>query len=1368
MTVLGTQPVGGDRFKIRRRLGAGSMGVVYEAHDRERDEIVALKTLLHAEANALYRFKREFRTLADTQHRNLVALHELFVADHQCFFTMERVVGLTFLEHVRPEAIPSPIDLTGEEPGDTDSRATDTLGHDSLGGTAVPDHLGDTADHAQTPADDDDDEPDETGAYPRPPGHSLNDASLGDNSFATDATLAFDPSLPASLLTSLPSGLPAEGDPVSLRDVSPHTRPDLAATTDGTGGTAELHPAGPRPTHDGVDLTRLRDALGQLADGVAALHRAGIVHRDLKPSNVMVADDGRVVILDFGLATELPQARGPASPEAEEDGLTGTAAYMAPEQVSGSRGAPASDWYAVGVMLYEALSGARPFTGALLQVLLAKRTQDPPPLAQLAPHAPADLVDLCDALMQRDPAARPDDAEVLRRLGRADTELPGGLTRSSDTTTLVGRSSHLQALRDAHEATTRGQTVAMYVHGPSGAGKSALVRGFLAELTNTAGNHRPVILSGRCYVRESVPYKALDPIVDSLSRFLVALPEDQARVLMPRDLWALARLFPVMQTVVEALHGHGPASHVIDHVELRRRAFTALRDLLGRLADRRRLILTIDDLQWADADSAVLLEDLLRPPDAPALLLLASFRSEEIERQPFLRELLAHTGTPSRRALAVGPLAADDTRRLIVDLLGGPAAAPKQLVERILRESAGSPFLAEQLAHHVSTEAGQAATGISLGEMLDAQFRRQPPEARALLDLLAVAAHPLRPGLAFTAAGLHGDERPLIKRLRAAKLLRFSAGSEALELYHDRIREALAAAVDPDHRRKIHRALASALEAADGTPPEILFVHFNASGQIAKALAAAVRAAEKAAKALAFDQAAQFYRHALELGRDLGQSTTQDSITRARLEEGLADALANAGRCQPAAEAFLRAAAFHSGAKALDLRRCAAEQLLVSGHINAGRAVLSDVLAQVGLRLAPTPKRALLSLIKRRLQLKLHGMRYSLRPEAEVPPTDLLRIDICSVVSLGLSMNDNIRAADFQALGTLLALRCGEPVRLARALGMEASFVASGGGPSRTQALRLSQAALDLARQVGNPAAMGQALLSAGACAYLAGGEWRRAADLCAEGEAVFRERVPGSTWAKTTIRRFWLGSLMYLGELAELRRRLGEFLADARDRGNVYALTDMRARLNLAWLIADEPAEARRQLDDAMRSWTTDGYHVQHFNALLSRVQADLYEGQPAAAVPRIEAGWPALTGSLLMRIQLVRAEAHHLRARAALATLTAPPTRPVIKAIEHEIAALAHEKMAWIDPIADLLRAGLLRAQGQSAPAIARLRSAVQGFHAQHMALYAAVSERQLGILLANDEGARLRAGAESWMATQTVRDPAALARVFAPGLT
>jgi hypothetical protein len=1356
--------IGGPRFTIRRQLGAGSMGVVYEAHDRERDELVALKTLLHAEASALYRFKREFRSLADIQHRNLVALHELVVDDHTCFFTMERVDGVGFLDYLRPTA------------GEPDGQTLEGLGTDALDEADPIDEHG-TDVHAEplTVADDlgtdvhadprsaADDLGTDVHADPLSDEHVDYDAA---RSIGNDDTLALDASfLSTSLVNSrspasfLSTSLVNSRSPSSLPSQVSLAQPALAPVVRAPGPDGTGDPDAPALLRTGdagsIDLTRLRAALAQLADGVVALHRAGIVHRDLKPSNVLVAGDGRVVILDFGLATELSR---PDAPEGEDDGITGTAAYMAPEQVTHGRGVAASDWYAVGVMLYEALSGQRPYTGPMLQVLLAKRSRDPTPLAQLAPNAPPDLIALCERLMQRDPAARPDDAEVLRLLGRSDV---GAAVEAS--ATLVGRASHLQALRDAYAATARGQTVTIHVHGPSGAGKSALVRSFLEEVA--LGEPRPVILSGRCYVRESVPYKALDPVVDSLSRFLIGLPEDQARVLMPRDLWALARVFPVMHTVADALQGHNPAAIVLDQVELRRRAFAALRDLLGRLADRRRVIITIDDLQWADADSSALLEGLLRPPNAPALLLLTSFRSEEIDHQSFLRELLAATDGVARRALPVGPLSEAETRRLVLDLLGDPEAA-LPFVQRIIRESAGSPFLAEQLARYVSHEPGMAATGISLAEMIEAQIRPLPAEARALLDLLAAAAHPVPPTLAFAAAGLHGDERPLIKSLRAAKLVRITAGTEQLELYHDRIRETLAARIDAPRRPGIHAALADALVAAGQADPERLFVHRHAAGQIPQAMDAAIAAATKAAAALAFDQAALFYQHALALAP--ATAVGHDPPRRAQLEEGLADALANAGRCQPAAAAYQRAAAFHTGSKALDLNRLAAEQLLVSGHVDEGRAVLQGVLAQIGMKLAPSPRRALLSLIARRLQLKLHGMRYKLRPEAEVAAADLLRIDICSVVSRGLSMNDNIRAADYQALGTLLALRAGEPLRLAGALGMEASFVASSGGVARTQATRLAQSALDLARQVGQPAAIAQALLSAGTVAYLAGGEWRRAASLCSEGEALFRERVPGSTWAKTTIRRFWLGSLMYLGELAELRRHLDEFLGDARDRGNRYALTDMRARLNLRWLVADDPAEGRRQLDEAMRDWTTDGYHVQHFNALLSRVQADLYEGEPAAALRRIETDWPALTGSLLMRIQLVRVEAHQLRARATLARLAAAgPSPDALQTLRRDIDLLAREKVPWIDAIAELLRAGLARVTHQPAAAKAALRAAIAGFQAQDMHLHAAAARRQLGRLLADAEGERLIADAESWMATQTIRQPAHIARVFAPAL-
>ncbi len=1322
------------------------MGVVYEAFDRERDERVALKTILRLDASSLYRFKHEFRSLADLTHPGLVRLYELFSEGDQWFFTMELVEGVSFLEFVCPDPT-LPADDTLDQ---TDAGLADR----STQRDVVPDGL--------THSD----------ANPPPPTDAESPPQLASTE-KTDANLDVNlaPTAPITDGASRLGSTDVDPDASSPPALEPAAR---ESTARGSGSEAPVPStavepmapvSAPEPDRPGVrrpDFARLRSALRQLAEVLNELHAQGRLHRDIKPSNVLVTRQGRVVLLDFGLSKDV-EAR--TDPETTDGHIVGTATYMAPEQAAGFPVTAASDWYAVGVMLYRALSGRLPHEGKYLQILMEKQRTDPARPGALFPDVPQELDRLCMDLLERDPAERPSGEEILAALGGM---APDASRMAAQRRLFVGREPQVAALNAAFKDMCQGRTVAVFVHGRSGVGKSSLIQRFLEGLFE---RNDAVILAGRCYEQESVAYKAVDALIDALCRYLRRLSRREAEALIPRDASTLAQVFPVLRRV-EAVAEAPSRPHVVpDQLELRRRAFAALRELLARIGDRRPLVLAIDDLQWGDTDSALLLTDLLRPPDAPVLLLVGSYRSEYAAVSPFLRVLLQEPidGSPRRdhREVALAPLTLAEGRELALRLIGQDDPAAVALAETIVREAGGNPYFVYELVEYLTEggdlgEGGTLSTHFSLDSVLGRRIRKLPAEAESLLEVLAVAGQPLRQAIACKAADVGALGFSGLALLRAQHLVRGTGlGSlDEVETYHDRIRETVFNHLGASRRRELSQRLARELEQAGGADPETLGVHFEGAGELAKAGHYYALSADEASAALAFDRAVKLYRRALELG-------PADPAAARRIQTRLGDALANVGRSVEAAQAYQQAAKGADKLELIELERRAAYQFLVSGHIDEGLSAFGAILDPMGLSLPRTPRRAFWRLLLSRARLRLRGLGFRERAAAQVPGEQLELIDIYRSVAVGISVVDVIRGADYQTRSLLLALKAGEPLRIALALGWEAVHVACQGRPAWRRTERLVAAAGGLANRLGHPHALGMASLSAGAAEFLIG-RYRSGLELLNRAEAIFHERCTGVIWELDTARIFCLWSLFYLGRMVELGIRCHDIFQEARDRGDHYMVATPGPFVGTIVRLAEDDIDgARRFADDALGQWSHQGFHIQHLNFYYGSLYIDSYAGDAAAAWRRITETEPLLQSSLLLRIQQVHADViqHTGRCAVAMAAVSADPG-PLLRVAEKSARRLDRQRLPWTSALAQLIKAGVASVRGDAGSAERLLADAAQRFDSADMAVFAASARRQLGQLRGGDEGRELIEQADTSMRVQLIVNPSRMASCLAPG--
>lgn len=1104
---------------------------------------------------------------------------------------------------------------------------------------------------------------------------------------------------------------------------------------------------------------RMRAALLQLTEGVAALHRHRRLHRDLKPQNVRVTPEGRVVVLDFGLAAE-------SGPDGElryaERNSPGTVPYMAPEQLGNPPvSSTASDCYAIGVMLYELLTGRRPFTGSVSKIVRDKATHNPTLPDELCP---GELGDLCVALLARRPEDRPDTREIFRRLGHTPALVADGVS-DRETAPLLGRERDLAELSEAFQKSQQGEPVVVMVQGPSGIGKSALVGHFTDGLRSEGA----VVLTGRCYEHESVPYKALDPVIDELARHLLSLPEKTVEGLAPGESGPMVKVFPVLEAVGPLRLAAAGAVLSLDPQEVRRQAFAGLRELLNSLSLRVPLVIHIDDLQWGDIDSAYLLSDLIRPPTAPGVLWILAHRSEDAGNASLatLEEALARAGAPVHR-MAVHPLTEAETGELVVQLLGGESG---DRTREIFQESQGNPYFVAELVQAIrSGEEATRGAGLTLDGLIRSRVLRLPAGARRLLEVVAVSGRPLSEVDAYRAAEGVSDARTAAAQLEASRLLRGVGASGELELetYHDRVREALLAGMEAGARRGHHERLARALEESGRADVEQLALHFEGAGQKEKSGGYYHQAGDQAARSVAFDQAAGFFRKAL----DLSNSGPQD---RRALRLKLAEALSNAGRGAEAGPLYLELAEEDEKVRGDDfeMRLLATDQFLLGGDTDRGFGLLESLIRSVGLPYPRSRDEALQSLSNEQARLTERGLSYEERSPSSIPPEVLKQVDVCAIAGTRLSTSNVPLYLFFSTMYTRLALDSGDPTRIAPGLASAAFGISVAGGETLEIGEQIGAKAMQMANEVGDPLVQGVTCMYYGYAAWNRG-DWREALARFEQSDTISKEGQVEQAVGQMKLRHGIMDCQMFIGEWLDISRNLPNWQEDARRRGDLMSQNTYLVHSYITALAANRPDDAEEHLRQAWELWPHPWNIIGTFWSHFARGEILLYRGEWQQAWDLIERSTESVNRDCLFRaIQVLNVFLVHLRARAAIAVAgTKPPSNgssgeraSFLRAAENDVQEIESANRPWTSALAKLVRASMLHLRGQLAESLVMLENAEHDLRAVDMEMHATAARWQRGQLI-GDGGQPLVQSAEAFMTSQGVACPGRVVGMLAPG--
>ncbi|MET0405587.1 MAG: AAA family ATPase, partial [Cystobacter sp.] len=459
-----------------------------------------------------------------------------------------------------------------------------------------------------------------------------------------------------------------------------------------------------------LEVPRVLDIAIALSTTLAEIHRRGVIHKDIKPSNIILTPSGEARLIDFGSATLQLVEHVDVAPTTL---IEGTLAYMSPEQTGRMNRSVdyRTDFYSLGVTLYELISGGRPFHGRdALEWFHVHMAVAPHPLTEQLPDVPPVLSSIVLKLLAKVAEERYQSADGLKAdLERCRDNLRRGVhedfppgvhdypSRFQLPQRLYGRDVHSTALRQGFERVARtGRPEFIQVRGYSGSGKSAVVH----ELHKPVVRHRSFFLHGKFeQFQQASPYATLAQAIRGLTQQLLSGSDEVLARWRERLLSAWEGQGQLLVDVVpqlELVAGKQPPVTELPPHEAQQRFNRVFRVFLGLFATPEHpLVLFLDDLQWADPASLQLIHHLLTHPDTPPLLLIGAYRDNEVSpTHPLVRAIHDLRAAGARmHELKLEPLSLADVRQLVADALSGASEElVKALAAQAREKTGGNPF----------------------------------------------------------------------------------------------------------------------------------------------------------------------------------------------------------------------------------------------------------------------------------------------------------------------------------------------------------------------------------------------------------------------------------------------------------------------------------------------------------------------------------------------------------------------------------------------------------------------------------------------------------------------------------------------------